>query len=78
MPSFLSGNNMQEYLKLLEKYECKLIDGKIINKNGKNTRILWSPLNSPTMDIAVSTLNEEGKKENLDALEGFLKLVYDV
>ena len=46
--------------------------------SGNNTRILWSPLNSPTMDIAVSTLNEEGKKENLDALEGFLKLVYDV
>lgn len=69
---------MQEYLNLLEKYECKLIDGKIINKNGKNTRILWSPLNSPTMDVAVSTLNEEGKKENLRVFEGMLKIAYDV
>lgn len=69
---------MQEYLNLLEKYECKLIDGKIINKNGKNTRILWSPLNNPEIDGAVRTLSEEGKKEYLDALEGMLKIAYDV
>jgi len=69
---------MQEYLNLLEKYECKLVDGKIINKNGKNTRIIWSPLNNPELDDSVTTLTEEGKKINLDALEGMLKIAYKI
>ena len=69
---------MQEYLNLLEKYQCKLVDGKIINKNGNNTRILWSPLNNPEIDSTVRTLSEEGKKENLDVLEGMLKIAYEV
>jgi len=69
---------LQEYLNLLEKYECKLVDGKIINKNGKNTRIIWSPLNNPELDDSVTTLTEEGKKINLDALEGMLKIAYKI
>ena len=69
---------MQEYLNLLEKYECKLVDGKIINKNGKNTRIIWSPLNNPQLDESVTALTEEGKKINLDAFEGMLKIAYKI
>lgn len=64
---------MQEYLKLLEKYECKLIDGKIINKHGKDTNINWSSIPF----LAFFSLSEENKNDGIEIIEGQLKITHD-
>lgn len=67
---------MQEYLELLKKYDCKLVDGKIINKNGKDTHIKWGNVNHTTYDM--SSLNEETRKELFDTFEQFLKIAHNI
>ena len=68
---------MQEYLNLLEKYECKLIDGKVVNRHGKDTRILWGGLNAADINITGFSNTDSLKKELCDTLEDLLKITYD-
>ncbi len=37
----------EELQNLLNKYECKIIDNIIINKNGNDTKINWQSLYMP-------------------------------
>lgn len=68
---------MQEYLDLLEKYECKLVDGKIINKHAKDTKIIWESITSVASLINAFSGDDDSKKYLSNVLEQQLKLTYD-
>jgi len=67
---------MEEYSELLKKYDCKLVDGKIINKNGKDTHIKWGNVNDRNYDM--SSLHEDTKKELFDTFEQLLKIAHNI
>lgn len=68
---------MQEYLNLLEKYECKLVDGKIINKHDRDTNIIWESIISVASLINAFSGDDDNKKYLFNVLEQQLKLTYN-
>ncbi len=70
----------QEYMNILKKYGCSLIEGKIINKKGNDTKIFWNNIleaEDSLRSIGASNF-EEVRKQLVDIFEDEVKIRSEV
>lgn len=71
----MSETNMEKYLELLEKYDCRLVNGVVLNSNDTDTKILWKGIveTEQALQFVKASNEEEARKDLLNMFENLLK-----
>jgi hypothetical protein len=69
---------MQKYLDIIEKHNCKLVNGKILTSTGADTRIIFENLLKINETLVGFENSEEQQQNLLDMFESELVMRNEV